>query len=367
LKKCSSLFALDIPLPEEHFGQIHNEAFRNFIRQTGSFIVLDNSKGRGLKEPKEALMQKIDTLIGYGLCDITLCGGFGPDELHTYFEIRRYYQLNFSIDAETHLRTEGRFDLLKIKRYLLQLVRFDDPNEEGIEQTKKFLEEHRSVEGDSVKIGDHHFLIHPQVFHAGHFPSSQWFTKELCPLLATDSDFCEVGCGSGVISCLTALSHTTLQVTATDINPYASENTRINVERLGLHPRFAIFTGDVLDGITPQKQFDTIFWALPFGFLDPGREITLEEAQVFDPGYRAIGKLLQSAPQHLKPGGRLLLGFSSALGNYPLLKSLAEEVKASIQVIAKTIIQEEVPLPFEILELSYQTIEDDSLLTIGEI
>lgn len=110
----------------------------------------------------------------------------------------------------------------------------------------------------------------------------------------------------------------------------------------------------MLDNIDPCICFDSIFWALPFGFLDPGTPITMEEAQVFDPGYRAIRKLIQTAKQRLLPGGKLLLGFSSDLGHYELLWSIAQEVHASMKVVAKTQIQEDAKLQFEILELSYE-------------
>ena len=127
----------------------------------------------------------------------------------------------------------------------------------------------------------------------------------------------------------------------------------MNAKRLGLNSRISVFTGDVLDSLEPCGCFDSIFWALPFGFLDPGTTITLEETQVFDPGYRAIRKLLQTAKQHLTAGGRLFLGFSSDLGHYELLQNIAQEVQASIKVVAKTEIKEDVKLQFEILELSY--------------
>ena len=242
----------------------------------------------------------------------------------------------------------------KVKLYLSQLIRFDDPKHRGIEQTKKFLAEHRNSDWNQVEIQGHEFLIHPKVFQAGYFPSTSWFATELCKLLKTDSNFCEVGCGSGVISCLVALSNPRLQVTATDINPYANENTKLNAERLSLDSRISVFTGDVFDSLKPNVCFDSIFWALPFGFLDPGTPITLEEAQVFDPGYKAIRKLLQTTKQRLISGGKLLLGFSSDLGNYELLQSIAQEVHASMKVVAKTEIQEDAKLQFEILELSYE-------------
>lgn len=354
LKKLSEIFTLDIPLSDADFDIIYNNQFRELVKKTHSFIMLDNSKGRGVKESKDSLMKKIDILLAYGINDIALCGGFGPDELDTYFEIRRYYRFNFSIDAETNLKTDGKIDNHKVKIYLSQLIRFDDPKYQGIEQTKKFLGENRNSDWSQVEIQGYEFLIHPKVFQSGLFPSTSWFAAELCKLLRTDSSFCEVGCGAGAISCLLALLNSRLHVTATDINPYASENTKLNAERLGLNSRISVFTGDVLDSLDPSLCFNSIFWALPFGFLDPGTSINLEEAQVFDPGYRAIRKLLQTAKQHLMPGGRLLLGFSSDLGHYELLQSIAQEVHASMKVVAKTQIQEDAKLQFEILEVLYE-------------
>lgn len=353
LKKICDLFVIDIPLSDANFHNIYNEQFRDLVHKTKSFIMLDNSKGRGIKESKDTLMKKIDILLSYGFNDIALCGGFGPDALDTYFEIRRYYRFNFSIDAETNLKTDGKIDNHKVKIYLSQLIRFDDPNHQGIAQTKKFLATHRNSDWNKVKIQEHEFLIHPKVFQAGYFPSTAWFATELRKLLKTDSHFCEVGCGAGVISCLLALANPKLQITATDINPHASENTKLNADRFNLNSRISVFTGDVLDSLDPHICFDSIFWALPFGFLDPGTPITLEEAQVFDPGYRAIRKLLHTAKNHLIPGGKLLLGFSSDLGHYELLQNIAQEVYASIKVVAKTQIQEDAKLQFEILELTY--------------
>ena len=312
--------------------------------------MLDNSKGNGIKESKASFMKKINTLLAYGLNDIVLCGGFGPGALDVYFELRRYYQINFSIDAETNLKTDRKIDLEKIKLYLSQLIRFDDPKQHGIQQTKKFLEENHQTDWEKININGNALFIHPKVFHAGHFPSTAWFGSELCNLLKNDSNFCEVGCGSGVISCLVALANPKLQIIATDINPYASENTKLNAEALGLQSRFTVLTGDVLDSIKSEAYFDAIFWALPFGFLDPGTEISLEEAQVFDPGYRAIRKFFQTAKHHLKPNGKILVGFSTDLGHLELLEVLARECSIKLTIIKEKIIKEDADVKFEILE-----------------
>jgi precorrin-6B methylase 2 len=350
LKKILELFSVDVPLPDAHFDLIHNPHFRELIQKSKSFIVLDNSKGKGIKADKVALKKKIEILLGYGLNNITLCGGFGPDHLDTYFELKRFFRVNFSVDAETRLKTNGHPDIEKIKVYLFQLIRSDVPKECGIEQTRKFLEENRRADWEKTLICDVEFAIHPRVFHAGRFPSSAWFAKEVSSLLKKDTDFCEVGCGSGVISCLVARANPKLRVIATDINPHAKRNTLLNAEKLRLSNQITVYAGDVLDGVDPDKRFDTIFWALPFGFLDPGTSIDLEETQVFDPGYRAIRKFLQTAKRHLKPKGRILVGFSQDLGHSKLLEHIAEQCSIQFIKVRETVLKEETEVQFEILE-----------------
>lgn len=354
LKKAYDLFQkVDVPLSEETFGLIHNKQFRNLIKKHKSFILLDNSKGKGIQESKDSFMKKMEILLSYGFNDISLCGGFGPDELDTYFELRRYYRVNFSIDAETKLKKKGKIDIEKIKLYLSQLIRFDDPNLSGIEQTRKFLEQHRRSTWESIKIEDREFLIHPKVFHPGYFPSTRWFASEICNHIKGHVDFCEVGCGSGVISCLVALANPRLHIIATDINPYATQNTELNAERLGLKGRVEALQGDVLDNIPEEYRFDSIFWALPFGFLDPGTNIDLEEIQVFDPGYRAIRKFFQTAKKYLKPDGKLLIGFSSCLGHQKLLEQLAKESNINLSKVSEKEMRESEEVTFELLVGKY--------------
>lgn len=350
----SSFFYLDIPLSDENFDLIHNKRFRNFVRKINAFLLLDNSKGRGIQEPKEALKKKIDTILFYGLKNIALLGGFGPNELDTYFELRRYYRINFSIDAETKLKTKGAIDIEKIRLYLLQLIQFVEPKHESIQQTKKFLVQHRRSVWEKTTIRNREFMIHPDVFHAGVFPSSSWFAEKISNLSKNVTDFCEIGCGSGVISCITGLENPKLRIVSTDINPHASENTMLNAKRLGLEDRLEVKNGDVLDSIPKGRLFDVIFWALPFGFVDPSTEMTLEEMQVFDPGYRAIRKFFQTAKGYLKPNGRLLIGFSSDLGHYELIEEFAKEFHLNIKKIEESTMKEEDEIRFELLEGIYE-------------
>lgn len=354
IKLACRSFLADIPLSDANFHLVHNASFRRAITKYKAFVLLDNSKGTGVKEPKEALLKKIDTLLSYGLNDIAIFGGFGPDDLDTYFELRRYYKINFSIDAETKLKTDGQIDIEKTKLYLSQLVRFDDPKEAGIEQTRTFLQQSKQTDWDETTVDGKGFSIHPAVFNSSSFSSTAWFASVVKEQVKGQSDFCEVGCGAGVESCLVAIANPNMKVVSTDINPFASENTKFNAEKLGVGDRIEVTTGDVLDGVAEGKKFDSIFWALPFGFLDPGTKISMEEMQVFDPGYRALRKFLNTSRNFLKPKGQLLIGFSSDLGNQGLLEELARQAGLEIELVAEKEIQEKDTLKFELLRGVYK-------------
>lgn len=358
IQKAAELFSITVPLSDDNFHLIHEKKFQNLVKQHNISLFLDNSKGKGIKESKSSFMKKIDLLIQYGLNSIGLCGGFGPTQLSSYFFLKKYYKINFSIDAETGLKTSGQVDLEKVEDYLTELMHSSlKPKKEKIKQTKKLLESSKidRKKWSEVTIQSHKFQVNPKVFHPKFFPSTAWFAKELLKQLTGRYDFCEVGCGSGVISCLIALSHREINVTATDICPDASENTKANATRLGVSDQIKVYNGNVLASLEKNCLFDYIFWALPFGYLDPEDAISLEEAQVFDPGYRATEKFLKSAKRHLKKNGKLLLGFSKDLGHHNLLHKLAAEKGIVLKTLASTELKETETVQFEILEGQYQS------------
>lgn len=351
VKRASQLFRVDLPLGFDELVWLEDAAVRKVLRKRQAHIVIDPSKGKGVSPKKTAYQSVINKLLDYGFHDITLCGGFGPDRLESYFSLRRYYKINFSCDAETYLKTGNKFDIRKICLYLEQLLRFDDPNHAGIQQTRDFLSSSLKGESSYLKISKHSFVIHPGVFNASVFPSTKWFAEKVSKLVKNASSFCEVGCGSGVVSCLSAIKNPGLTVAATDINPLASRNTLENATRLGLQGRLEVFSGDVFDGVRPGKKFDCIFWALPFGFLDPGAKISAEEHQVFDPGYRATRKFISSSFERLNPGGKVLIGFSSDLGHLDLLEDIVSQGGLSLEKIDEKIVKETSSIHFEILQI----------------
>jgi GTP cyclohydrolase II len=353
IKLACELFLADIPLSDDNFSLVKDKSFRETIKKYKAFLLLDNSKGTGKKEPKESLMKKIDLLLKYGLNDIAIFGGFGSDDLDTYFELRRFYKINFSIDAESRLKTDGKIDLKKTKRYLQQLIRFDDPNSSGVEQTRTFLQQSKPSNWEKATIQGKEFLVHPAVFNPKNFPSTSWYAEKMKNITKKQKDFCEVGCGTGVTSCISALNNKNLSVISTDINPFATKNTKLNADKMNLSKQIKVYSGDVFDGIPKNSKFDSIFWALPFGFLDPGAKVNLEEMQVFDPGYKATRKFLLEAKKYLKKNGKIFLGFSEDLGNGELFYELAKEAGVKFKKIAEVELEEKDKITFELLEGKY--------------
>lgn len=347
------LFLADIPISDESFKLIENEQFREAITKYKAFILLDNSRGTGVQESKENLQKKIDALLEYGLNDIAIMGGFGPDDLDAYFELRRHYRINFSIDAETKLKTDGKIDIEKAKLYLRQLLRFDDPKQAGVEQSRAFLQQKQLQDWTTIRVADTEFVVHPAVFNPSHFPSTAWYIDSVSEYLSGQKDFCEVGCGAGAVSAIAALRNPSLTIVATDINPFAVETAKLNAERLGISGRLSVYQGDVLDGIPQDARFDTIFWSLPFGFLDPGATVSYQDMQLFDPGYRATRKFFETARKHLKPAGVILLGFSDDLGHPDLLADIARDSGVVLERVAEKEMVEKDTVTFLILRGTY--------------
>jgi GTP cyclohydrolase II len=122
LKYANKFFLVDMPLADEDFNLIDNDEFVKEVLKHKAFILLDNSHGTGKQDSKTNVVKKINKLLSKNISDIAIYGGFGPNSLDLYFEMNEHYKINFSIDAETKLKTDQSLDLKKVKEYLHQLV-----------------------------------------------------------------------------------------------------------------------------------------------------------------------------------------------------------------------------------------------------
>ncbi len=159
----------------------------------------------------------------------------------------------------------------------------------------------------------------------GVFPSTITSGTEVFSHLVgvgTGASFCEVGCGSGVISVMAALRGGA-HVTALDINPAAIENCRVNAERHQVSSQVTCLQSDLFGAVPSASRFDTIFWNVPWGLPEPSYQYANDlERAVFDPGYSLQRRYMTEGRAFLRPGGQHLLG-TTDIGDTDLLHSIA--------------------------------------------
>lgn len=122
LKHANKFFLVDIPISNDIDHLIEDQSFIEEVKKHKVFVLIDNSHGQGKSDTKSNIRNKIDRLLAVGINDIALCGGYGPGSLDTYFDACKHYKINFSIDAETRLKTNDKIDIEKVKQYLTELM-----------------------------------------------------------------------------------------------------------------------------------------------------------------------------------------------------------------------------------------------------
>ena len=92
-----------------------------------------------------------------------------------------------------------------------------------------------------------------------------------------------------------------------------------------------------------------IFWNTPFAYSESRNSDMLEMA-VIDPYYISTRKFVNESKKYLKKNGKLIIGFSSTLGNLDQLKLILQDAGYSFKIL-KSVDSEEVhPVKFEIIE-----------------
>lgn len=119
--------------------------------------------------------------------------------------------------------------------------------------------------------------------------------------------------GSGCLAILAALAFPRAEVDASDISKDALDVARHNVLAYGLDRRIRLHQADLFSGL-PQQRYDLIISNPPY--------VTAEAIESFPPEYRAeprlahsggsdgldlVRRILTAAPQHLAPGGSLVV------------------------------------------------------------
>lgn len=116
----------------------------------------------------------------------------------------------------------------------------------------------------------------------------------------------DMGTGTGVLALLAARLGAA-RVVATDSNPNAVANARLNVQRLALANAVEIRgPADLFDSVKGET-FHVILFNAPW---IQGEPRTLYDTANYDPGYRVLDSFLHDALEHLAPGGAILVQYS---------------------------------------------------------
>lgn len=226
-----------------------------------------------------------------------------------------------------------------------------NPKEQFIGSTRELINE--SKDQKIAQVLGLTITTDPEVFDPIIFFSSQWFAEQIAQLIKGEKTIIEVGCGTGIVSLKAAKENPDITVYSTDINPKAAEMTTFNAGQNNLSDQVHAFFGDVFDGLPKDIKAESIFWAMPFGFLNPNEELSGRDWQVFDPGYRAIKKFFAEARNYLSESGRLLIGFSVDIGHLELLEEIAKQNNFSLQLLMKTSGVEKDSVSMEIWEAKF--------------
>lgn len=219
--------------------------------------------------------------------------------------------------------------------------------ETAIQFARVLLRKHEQIdEPATFTMLDREWDLLPGVF-APIFTGASSLFAQWIPYPAGRS-FLDVGSGTGLIAVCAALAGCA-PVTAVDIDPEAVRNTARNAHRHGLADRISTLVSDLYDALAGER-YDMIFWNSNFIEVPADFPCTspLERA-MFDPGYAAHRRYLAQAWEHLTPGGRLLLGFSS-MGSRTGIDRLATEL--GLRVVELTTEVRHVPARVE-----YQLLE----------
>lgn len=144
------------------------------------------------------------------------------------------------------------------------------------------------------------------------------------------SSILDLGTGSGAIALALAKAFPAAAVTATDISDEALQLARENAERCQLADRVQFKTARWFDGI--EGSFDWIVSNPPY-LSDDEWEQAAPEVKDYEPrqaltagpdGLSDLRTILQSAHQHLNPGG--MLTCETGVDQHPALFKIAQEV-----------------------------------------
>lgn len=206
---------------------------------------------------------------------------------------------------------------------------------ENQEQKRDILMKQQQSQSASVprevEIQGRKFVIDAGVYSPAFFADTEFFASGALSYVESGNEVLEVGCGTAVFSVLAALKGA--NVTATDIFEAPRENARTNAKLNGVE--FRVLESDVYDGLPLDAKYDVIYWNVPFSYVSNDKEgMSMLARAVLDPKHDGLKKILLGARNRLKSGGKLLLGYSSTMGDMDAVRAYAKQAGLQFFLLA---------------------------------
>lgn len=152
-------------------------------------------------------------------------------------------------------------------------------------------------------------------------PTVSWKWNLLAQTVLIEAKECDkvldIGTGSGIQAIFAASKSS--DVTAVDVNPYAVECAKKNVEINGLSARIKVVGSNLFENVS--GKFDLIIFDPPFRWTKPR---DLWEICSADEDYKILQTFFAKVKDYLTSNGRVLIYFGTS-GDLAYLKSLIRE------------------------------------------
>ena len=105
-------------LKESHSYLLEQKGFAEYFSSPNKFLLLEDSWGSGQVADPDVTRQHVLRAVSRGLSRVAVAGGYSVENASRVHDLEDYFKLPISVDAESRLRTDGKLDIAKMKRYL---------------------------------------------------------------------------------------------------------------------------------------------------------------------------------------------------------------------------------------------------------
>jgi release factor glutamine methyltransferase len=188
-------------------------------------------------------------------------------------------------------------------------------------------------ETTNYSYGGLDIVVYPGVFHPQYFFSTNFFLDYIYDIEFRKKSFCEVGCGSGIISLLAFRNGA--RVKSFDISQTAVKNALENYSMNfndRNHPDFSMVKSDLFDKISP-REFDYIYINPPYFFKEP--KSVEQKAWYCGKEGEYYKKLFYQLPDYSGPATEILMVLSDNC-DLKRIEKIAENFGYGLEIVQKT-------------------------------